>query len=450
MALETYRVNLPKIDEFMASSATSSSLSNLITRFISFPISFGTSIVLAKVLGPDLRGTLSYLLLFHSFSMPILNLGLGTGVTFFISKKDYSVDSTYFTSLTIALFQGLFGSLLLFIFWKNSFLVTEEFIGNFNELFPLLILLPLNAILFYTERTLIGKSEFIFINYMTLLQPILYLSSISLVYFFGEINVLSVMYCILFYNLIRTLLSVYRVLKQIKVEVKWNKSFVKKISGYGVKGWFGRLALAFNLRIDQFFLGSINSYFLGIYVIAVQLAEIIWIIPDSLGPVLFNQISVEKDENKQLLLVEKIHRILFGLVLFLAIVAGVIGFVFIPVVFGEEYAGSVIPFVFILPGIVMQTSVKILTKIFAGRGKIEYNSMVTLFGMGVSVLLYYFLIPKYGVLGAAIGSSIGYSASSLFAYLIAVERFKFNLTQFFIPRKSDLTWVKSKVLKKSV
>jgi len=388
--------------------------------------------------------------LFHSFSMPILNLGLGTGVTFFISKKDYSADSTYFTSLLIALIQGVFGSILLFVFWKTSFLLTEEFIVDFSELLPLLILIPLNAILFYTERTLIGKSQFIFINYMTLLQPILYLSSISVIYFFGQITVISVLYCILFYNSVRTVISVVKVLKQINIQLSWNKLFIKQILSYGLKGWFGRLALAFNLRIDQFFLGSISSYFLGVYVIAVQLAEIIWIIPDSLGPVLFNQISAEKDESKQLMLVEKIHRILFFLVGFLAIAAGVIGFVFIPVVFGEEYAGSVMPFLFILPGIVMQTSVKILTKIFAGRGKIEYNSMITLFGMGISVLLYYLLIPKYGVLGAAVGSSIGYSASSLLTYVIAVKQFKFNLTQFFTPKKSDFHWVKSKVLKKSI
>lgn len=432
----------------MASSASRSSLSNLITKLISVPISFGTSMILAILLGPELRGTLSYLLLFYSFSMPILNLGFGTGVTYYLSKKDFNVSDTFFTSMIIAVIQGSIGSLLLFVFWKNSFLINDSFISSGYDLLPLFFLLPLNAVLFYTERTLIGKSKFIFINYMALLQPVVYLASLSVVYFFDSIDIVSVMYCVLLYNSIRTVISIVRIVKEYKIDIKFNKYFISKISNYGIRGWFGGLALVFNLRIDQFFLGAIDVYFLGVYVIAVQLAEILWVIPDSLGPVLFNQISAENDQKKQLLLIEKIHRILFCLVFILSLFAGFIGYIFIPIIFGEEYADSVYPFLLILPGIVMQTSVKVLTKIFAGSGKIEFNSYITLFGMVVSIILYVVLIPEFNVMGAAISSSIGYSSSSLLAYFIAYKKFSINILSFFIPRQSDIAWAKSKFLKK--
>lgn len=433
----------------MTSSASRSSFSNLLTKLVSVPISFSTSMILAIMLGPELRGTLSYLLLFHSFSMPILNIGFGTGVTYYLSKKEFTVSETFFTSIFIAIIQGSIGSVLLFIFWKSSFLINGDFIKNGFELLPLLILLPINAVLFYTERTLIGKSKFIFINYMALLQPLVYLTSLSVVYFFNSIEVTSVLYCVLFYNIIRTIFSVSRIIKEYKIYFEFNKTFIGKISNYGIRGWFGRLALTFNLRVDQFFLGSISAYFLGVYVIAVQLAEIIWVIPDSLGPVLFNQITAEKDEAKQLVLVEKVHRIIISLVFVLAIFAAFAGYIFIPIVFGEEYSDAVYPFLLILPGIFTQTSVKVLTKIFAGRGKIEYNSFVTLFGMIISILLYIVLIPKYNVMGAAISSSIGYTSSSLLAYYIAVKRFNIKISSFFIPKASDIKWAKSKFLKKT-
>lgn len=62
----------------------------------------------------------------------------------------------------------------------------------------------------------------------------------------------------------------------------------------------------------------------------------------------------------------------------------------------------------LLPGVVFLGSAKVLTNEIAGRGYPHYNSINAGLALVLTVILDLMLIPQYGVLGAALASSIAY------------------------------------------
>jgi len=64
----------------------------------------------------------------------------------------------------------------------------------------------------------------------------------------------------------------------------------------------------------------------------------------------------------------------------------------------------------LLPGVVLLGGAKVLTNEIAGRGYPHYNSVNSGLALILTVILDLVLIPRYGALGAALASSLAYTA----------------------------------------
>jgi Na+-driven multidrug efflux pump len=79
----------------------------------------------------------------------------------------------------------------------------------------------------------------------------------------------------------------------------------------------------------------------------------------------------------------------------------------------------------LLPGVILLGSAKVLTNEMVGRGYPQYNSINAGIAFILTVMFDLILIPRLGVLGAALASSISYTAvflASVGFYLIASRR----------------------------
>ena len=312
----------------------------------------------------------------------------------------------------------------------------------------LLATLPFGALFFYFNRLLVGKSYFVFTNQLSIVQALIYIIGISILIGSMHLGIKGGLLSVLAYNAVLSGALIFFTLRKYPMEWKWNKNFFKDTYNYGIKGWLGDLALRLNLRIDQMILGVYSAYALGIYGVAVLLAEILWIIPDSLGPILMNKIAQEESIEKRNELVYKLHRVTFYGSFFLSVLGAVAGYFLIPVLFSEKYEAAILPFFLVLPGIVVFTSAKIMTKLFSGTGKVIYSTNIILIGTGLSVSSYFILIPHYGANGAALGSSIGYAAASIASLSIAVRKYDMRLKNLFALHFGDVKWLIQKVKKR--
>jgi O-antigen/teichoic acid export membrane protein len=81
----------------------------------------------------------------------------------------------------------------------------------------------------------------------------------------------------------------------------------------------------------------------------------------------------------------------------------------IVLLYSEEFAQSALALRLLLPGIVAMSVSKILANDISGRGHPGINSYQSAVTFAVNVILNLFLIPRFGVSGVAVASSISYS-----------------------------------------
>ena len=107
-----------------------------------------------------------------------------------------------------------------------------------------------------------------------------------------------------------------------------------------------------------------------------------------------------------------------GLTLIGAIGLAIVGPWLIPLLFSSRFKGSYVPMVALLPGVILLGGGKVLTNDIAGRGHPEYNSITSGLALGLTVGLTVWLIPKYGILGASLASTIAYSTAFLASLVV--------------------------------
>jgi O-antigen/teichoic acid export membrane protein len=144
---------------------------------------------------------------------------------------------------------------------------------------------------------------------------------------------------------------------------------------------------------------------------------------------------LDKDVGAQL--TARVCRQTLLLIIPLAIVFGIIGRILIPLFYGVDFFGSVIPFLLLLPGIVGMVLSKIIFANLSGSGKPQfatYSSMVTFAAtIGLDILL----IPGYGIAGAAIASTIAYLLGSYLSVFWFSRQSKIRWYQIIIPTGRD-------------
>jgi|SRR6218665_233544 len=151
---------------------------------------------------------------------------------------------------------------------------------------------------------------------------------------------------------------------------------------------------------------------LGYYSLSVRLGQLLWFLPLLMAGILFPRIAGNADaeeEAKWLSLV----RISNAAFLVIAIIAMPASFWIIPFFAGEKFEESVIPFICLLPGLLFFCFNIIFAAWFAGRGMLKINLYGSVLCLVLVLTLDLLLIPGFGIKGAAIASSIAYTAAGI-------------------------------------
>ena len=172
------------------------------------------------------------------------------------------------------------------------------------------------------------------------------------------------------------------------------------------------LHLRANVFLINFLLGPTA---VGLYTVSQALCESLWILPRVTASALMPAVAAqEKDPGLSQTL--RACRT----TVFLTAIAGLglclVASPLIQLVFGPEFAGSVVPLWFLLPGVCLGACTGILSSFLTGRGRPElpfYNSFTSLV---LNLVLNLVLIPRYGISGAAMASTVSYSFSALLNY----------------------------------
>jgi O-antigen/teichoic acid export membrane protein len=185
-------------------------------------------------------------------------------------------------------------------------------------------------------------------------------------------------------------------------------SSIGRIQRFGGQSQLTALVQLMNYRVDTFLiLLFVNTAGVGLYTVAISQTEGLWILADSVVVVLLTNITAGDAANAARMtpVVCRNTLLVTGVA---AVVAGLIAGLWIPAVFGHSYQGSVVPYLWLLPGTVAFAGSKVLAAYVLSRGRPIINAWIAIGTFAASVPSTTLLTYLYGVPGAAAGTSLGY------------------------------------------
>jgi O-antigen/teichoic acid export membrane protein len=171
-------------------------------------------------------------------------------------------------------------------------------------------------------------------------------------------------------------------------------------------------------RIELFILERYDGLAdVGIYSIAMQAAEGLWLISAAVAQAVTAP-AVHETETRAVRLVARAAVRGLLLTAAVALVLGAVAPFAIPFVLGEEFDDATTPLLLLLPGAVAYAPVAILVVYLSvRRGRPRLSLVVSLTAMALTLVSALLLIPPFGAAGAAAASTIGYAAGALLAWL---------------------------------
>ncbi len=193
-------------------------------------------------------------------------------------------------------------------------------------------------------------------------------------------------------------------------------------------------------RIDYWFVDHYwkekDAYALGNYINVSKLMQMLLILPQILGSVIFPA-TASGNYAQMSSSIQRISRLLTVAFVVLLLLTFAFGKWLFPLVFGETFQQMYWPSLLLIPGLLGLSVLHLLSAYFAGQNKIRLNVFGAIIGLIVIVVGDFIFIPKYGIIAAAAVSTVGYLSNLLYALWQFQKETKSALMHFFIPQSSD-------------
>lgn len=207
--------------------------------------------------------------------------------------------------------------------------------------------------------------------------------------------------------------------KGFKFVFAWfDLSMIRLLFAFALLAYLTNFLQFLNYKMDVWF---INSYVedksqLGIYGVAVSLSQLIWLLPNAFHSVLFTAVSENNSTETIKGQIDKWSKNVFYLAIGLGILGYFLSIKLLPTLFSAEYSSVVDVLPFLLPGIVLFAPSILWSAYFAGKGQVIVNLKATVLGFCAALVGGFFIIPNYGIQGAAIVTSVSYAFTAAYTY----------------------------------
>ena len=390
-------------------------------RIGSMVITFLATAYIARNLGPTNYGQLSYAISFVALFGFLASLGIDAilqrDLIKYPEKRNEYLGSAIgirvisslltiviCTTTAISLSAKDVSLLLIFIIslspLLSSFqLLSYEFIAESKSKYPSILTLIVVTILNILKIVVIFlNGGVIYLALVVLAEPILY--SLGYLYIKNK---------------------TYRDIKMLRFDKKISLSILKDSYPLILSTAF----YAVSMRIDQVMLKNfLGAESVGLYDAAVRLSEVSYFIPQimitSFLPSIINTRNTSTEiYNKRM---KKLLIGLFSISILIALATTLLSKQLILVIFGSGFIGALPVLCIYVWSNIGATLNSFGQQVLISENKVKSISIMTFSGMIINVILNIILIPKYGMVGAAIATLISYSVPFLSIFLFRNTR----------------------------
>ncbi|MEP7060183.1 MAG: oligosaccharide flippase family protein, partial [Actinomycetota bacterium] len=190
-------------------------------------------------------------------------------------------------------------------------------------------------------------------------------------------------------------------------------ALVRQVLGFGVRAQVSSIILLLNARLDFAIVGAIvGPASLGVYATASRFAELLRLPSLAINYVLYPQFA-HGDPGESLSTARGWIRKVGWIPLVSIVPLGLLARWLLPLFYGSQFRGAVAPSWVLLAGLSGSTIGAIISAFLYGVGRPGLNSLALGGGLVMTVILDVTLIPRYGVMGAAIASAVAYTTTTI-------------------------------------
>lgn len=388
------------------------------TRAFTAITSAALVVILTRALGPEAKG--AYTLILSSTYLVSFGLTLGINQANLYLAGDRKLQSSLLSNSVLFLVS-------ISLFLSSSIFFAAEQISELLSLekhvdavrlasvcAPLMLMYP------FVKDFLISQVNYTRANLIEIvLKVVMLIFGLNLVYLlnYGVVGAIFSSMSSYIFALVIGVTTIFRSI-QPSIQALDRNLWFKTIS-FGAKSHVGTFFQHLTYKLDIFTLNYFSdASTVGIYTVAIGICELLTHLPTAVGTILFQRLS----NSENAFSVSRtcfVSRMTIFAMIATSCFLGAVSYLLIPKVFGNSFEAARNPLLILLPGYIFLGTHNVLILASMGLGHPKYMGQIGFISLAISIPLYLMLIPSYGMLGAALASSITYSMCCAYS----VERY---------------------------
>jgi len=366
-------------------------------------------VILARVLGPEVRGIFATATIWPIVLSQLGDMGLGYALAYSIGRGPHRASELWTLALLASVVLGLVlaGSAALVLPYLLQRGFSHSLLGIALSAIP--FMLATN----YQLYILLGAGCIREHNWLRLGISLLYMGGVALLAVANDTSVGA--YCVLFTanQCIAFVISGLVVARRLRVFITWPTQ-VRAELVFGLKTQLGALASHTSLRLDQLLMTALlPSAELGQYVVAVAVAGITAPLFSGLAWLTLPRLAQSPSPLAGGIEAARCLRLAFMMALPAVILGVIVIPVAIPVVFGLGYQPATRAAQVLLVASLFQGANVVLGTALRGLGHPGKSALSEGAGAVATILLLAVLLPRFGIIGAAVASLAAYGLVSI-------------------------------------
>jgi O-antigen/teichoic acid export membrane protein len=409
----------------------------LATRVARFGIGFATSFLLAGILLPEGRGQYALLVLVPGMLNALGQFGLPSAMSFFAGRGRSVRDLQRLGwLLTAGLSISLVGVTLIALPWLHDTFLRPV---PSDLLLVSLASLPFQFATAFAGSTLIGRQRLRNYNLIVVGQSALMLVGVLVLVGGLGLGVAGALFsyvAVAILAAVATAVELHRVVGEEADE--GGRVKLSQIAGYGIRIYPASVTGYFSYRADVLVISAIlgEASSIGLYTFAVSLAELAFMIPDSVSTVFYPRVAGMERRAADALApqVSRFTVLVTALgVIALVPAAWVATHLILP-----AYAGSIGPFLVLMPGIMALSVSKVVSGYISGLGLPLAVARASVTNLVINVVANVLLVPLLGIIGAALASLISYGIHAAILVVTAARIAHRRPVEYVVPTGAEV------------
>ncbi len=412
-----------------------------VSRALGLGVTAVTSVLLARMLGPAAMGGYYLLVLLPTTTLAVMSFGLPSALTYHAGRGE---DLNQLRTLALGSALVVSTVVVAILVLGRPFFTSTILAAAPAELVPIAIAaVPAVFVQSCATAVILGRQRLDLYSAMLAAQPIALL--------LGQLIVVGVLHAglagaVATYLVVVAMMAVASTTVMLRLEpfaVAYRRDMARRLTRFGLAAQPASLAGFLNYRADVYLMSALlhDAAALGIYGLAVNVAELCFFVPDAVATVFFPRVSASSREQGAAM-VPVVTRVVLLLASGVAVMLGVIAAVGIPFVL-PAYTGSIGPALVLLPGVVGLSASKVLSAFLTGSGLPGVVSAVSTGAVALNVAANLVLIPAFGPVGAAAASLISYSFHGITMLIVSSRRAATSIARLAVARKADIALLKA-------